>query len=485
MAIIGSNRTEPTPAGLVYALFFIGLTGLVYALLAQSLALFAAIVAAPLAIIILLYATRRPILSYVLFAIVTCYFSAIYRYARIEGLSGIMDITLGFSLFSILTNAIGNHAHYPWKQGFNTQTLTYLVWLSYCLLILIHPDIQVNNFIAHRSVFLTLPLIYFISGVLMDTPKKLRNTFLLLMVFIFTASIKLYWQKSRGFDSTEMAWLVQGGAWHTHILHTGIRYFSFFTDAGNFGSNMGMFTLLFGLLAIHARRRIMRVLCLGTMLLAGTGMFMSGTRGAIVIPIGGLMLYTLLCKNFKQALCYALTGILAFSFFYFTDIGENNHYIRRMRTAFRPTEDASFNVRTTNKERFAYYLKDRPFGVGVGGVIVDEEGLMKLDEEFIPTDSYYVGIWVQGGIVGLCLYLALQSILLLRCCYIIMFRIKNKQLSLILAVLASCVFGLWLNGYVGNGMSFQPGSFLTALFLSFVLNGVEIEKKMKEKEEIL
>mgnify|MGYP000385576255 FL=1 len=109
---------------------------------------------------------------------------------------------------------------------------------------------------------------------------------------------------------------------------------------------------------------------------------------------------------------------------------------------------------------------------------------MRLDEEFIPTDSYYVGIWVEGGIVGLCLYIVLQAILLLRCCYLLMFKIRNEQLRRILVALLCGVFGIWLNGYVGRGLGFQPSSLIIAIFLSFILNGVYMDRRL-EKDEII
>ena len=52
------------------------------------------------------------------------------------------------------------------------------------------------------------------------------------------AAAKGYWQKNKGFDSTELSWLWAYGA-RTHFIHSGIRYFSFFTDAGLFGASMG------------------------------------------------------------------------------------------------------------------------------------------------------------------------------------------------------------------------------------------------------
>ena len=50
-------------------------------------------------------------------------------------------------------------------------------------------------------------------------------------------------------------------------------------------------------------------------------------------------------------------GLFFYVFFAHTYIGESNTSIRRMRTAFRPTEDASYIVRKENQKRLAEYLK--------------------------------------------------------------------------------------------------------------------------------
>lgn len=473
-----------TAPGIVYLLFFGGLLMMAFSLITQQWLIFAGVTLLPLSVIILLYATEKPMLSYMLFAVITCYFSAIYRYSKVEGLSGIMDIFLGFCLFSIFINVISNRQNYPWKNGFNILNITYWVWIIYCFLILLTPHAYLNNLISNRSIFITLPLTYFISGILLCSTKKMKNTLLLLGLFIITAAFKAYWQKRRGFDSYELEWLVSGG-WHTHLLRSGTRYFSFFTDAGNFGASMGMLTIVFGIISITIKNRIMRIFYISVTVLAWIGMMMSGTRGAMIVPFGGVLLYFLISKSIKMMVSSCILGAIVFSFFYFTDIGDNNVFIKRMRTAFRPTEDASFSVRKENQKRFAYYLADKPFGVGVGGHVVDTKRIMVLNEDFIPTDSFYVGIWVEGGIVGLCLYITLQILVLLRCCYLLMFKIKNKQLRLILSAMLCGVFGLWLNGYVGRAMGFQPSSFIIAVFLSFILNGPIMDRQLKENEIII
>ena len=50
--------------------------------------------------------------------------------------------------------------------------------------------------------------------------------------------------------------------------------------------------------------------------------------------------------------------------------------IRRMRTAFKPTEDASFNVRIENQKIIAHYLKKHPMGAGIGGISQPQDGRM-------------------------------------------------------------------------------------------------------------
>ena len=62
----------------------------------------------------------------------------------------------------------------------------------------------------------------------------------------------------------------------------------------------------------------------------------------------------------------AVGGICIYVFFAFTYVGESNYMIRRMRTAFRPNKDASYLVRKQNQKKLAEYLRNRPFGEGLG-----------------------------------------------------------------------------------------------------------------------
>lgn len=478
------NLSDASPKGLLYLCLLGGLMLIVYSAVTLNEAFLAVATFLPLLLLLLIGIVRNPVWSYVLAAIIFCYFHAIYRYANVPGLSGILDIVLVLCFLVLLVNTAYDHSSVPWMNAVNALTITYVIWMLYCLFSLLSPYTEFHDPITNRGVFVGVPLTYVLSSILMCTTKRLKVTLFLLGLFIITAAIKAGIQKYRWFDAAETRFLQETNSWTTHLLPTGIRYFSFYSDAGSFGPGMAMFTLIFCLLAAIAKQYKAKVFCLLIAALACFGMFLSGTRGAILVPFGGLLLYTLISRNLRLMLVSVFVGSLAFAFFYFTDLGEGNSYISRMRTAFRPMEDASFIVRLDNQEAMAHYLREKPVGVGIGGWLYDERNLVGNNQRVLPPDSYYVAVWIQNGIVGLCLYIGILAFVLIYSCYLLMFRVKNDQLRLILAALLCGVFGMWLSGYVGEGMNMQPNQFLTTLFLAFVLNGPYMDKQLR-KDEIL
>ncbi len=469
------------PRGVVYMILFMVLTVLAYVLIRGNLAMGAAITIMPIALFICILGMQYPMLSYIVYSAFVLYFSAIYRYTRIEGLSMIMPIFLGISIVSIMINiASGKKNDYKWENMFNIASVWQIFWAVFCILELLAPYTKLADPGRALYAIIIAPIPYLLSGVLLDNHKKLKMAFVLIGIFTITAAAKLYWQKTHGWDAAEIRFLMEKENWHTHILKDGVRYFSFFTDAGNFGATMGVFCTIYGLMTINLKNSLFRLFCLGVTGLAAVGMFMSGTRGAMVIPFGGIVIYILLSKSLKAFVTMLLGGIALFCFFYFTDIGNDNSFIRRARTAFRPNEDASFNVRLENQKLISYYLEDKPFGVGTGQQVADIKKLTPEKREFIPTDSYLIDIWVGNGIVGLCVYVFFLILILARGSYILLYKIRSPQLRKILAAILGGFFGLCINAYVGRGMGFLPCGLLMAVFLSFVLNGPYIEKNMPE-----
>lgn len=234
---------------------------------------------------------------------------------------------------------------------------------------------------------------------------------------------------------------------------------------------MGCAGVVFGIIAFITPQKVSKIYYAIISLLSIYAMFLSGTRGAMIVPLGGLALYIIISKNYKAIFIGGFLLVFIYIFFAYTYIGQNNPQIRRMRTSFRPTEDASFNVRRENQKRLAEYLKYKPIGEGLGLSGVENKKVSIRFTTNIPHDSWYVKIWVETGIIGLILYLGGLLIVIFKCMWIIMFKIKSKELKGIYSGLLCGIFGMMLSAY-GNAFWGQyPTMIIAFVGLSMILNG--------------
>ncbi|WP_434784616.1 O-antigen ligase family protein, partial [Parabacteroides goldsteinii] len=272
-----------------------------------------------------------------------------------------------------------------------------------------------------------------------------------------------------------------GGA-TTHLIRSGTRYFSFFTDASNMGSNMGGASMILGISSLFMRNKAFKIYYAIVATASLYAMMLSGTRGAIIVPLAGLALYTVISKQTRSILIGTISLTLIYIFFAFTMIGQGNATIRRMRTAFKPNEDASYIVRKENQKRLKEYLKYKPFGEGLG---LSGDGLgAKVSKRFttsIPTDSWYVKIWVETGVVGLILYMGMILITIARGTWILMFNVHDPELKGILTGWLCAIFGMFLSAYGNSFWGQFPTMVIAFMGLSFILNGKYFDKELSDK----
>ena len=101
----------------------------------------------------------------------------------------------------------------------------------------------------------------------------------------------------------------------------------------------------------------------------------------------------------------------------------------------------------------------------------------------IPHDSTYVKIWVETGIVGVIFYLGILFFTISYCSYLLLFKIKDKELRGYLSALLCGIFGMLLSAY-GNAFWGQfPTNIIAFVGLTLILNGERIEQDMNEKRE--
>ncbi len=299
-------------------------------------------------------------------------------------------------------------------------------------------------------------------------------------LFVLLAAFKGYWQKSHGFNERERYFLYVLGGFRTHIIWSGIRYFSLFSDAANYGVHSAMAATTFAISAFFVRRFWMKVYYIIITLGAIYGIGISGTRAAVAVPLAGIITYALVSKNWKNISISLITVIGVFSFFYFTNIGDSNQYIRKMRTAFRPTQDASYLVRVENRKKMKELMAERPFGYGIS--LSKGERFAPKELMPYPPDSWLVSVWIETGIVGLVLYLVIHGVLFAWCSWILLFRIMNKRLRGLLAAWLCMNAGFFVAAYANDIMQY-PNSIIVYTGFALCFAGPYIDKVMQQEEK--
>ena len=280
-----------------------------------------------------------------------------------------------------------------------------------------------------------------------------------LCIWALLSLFSVYWtwkQKNIGFTQIEYAWLYYGPGQVTHLLNarTLVRYFSTFSDAASYGCNAAATAAAFIIFAITAKFNKFRIFFLITAVLVIWGMFQSGTRTAIFCLGAGLVLYVFLSKSVKIAVPFSIAFAIFAFILVFTDIGNGNQQIRRMRSAFDKS-DASANVRDINKAAIKKHIQDAPWGIGIG---MNQENVPANNKyrrlSMIPPDSEYVFIWVRTGPIGLTVFIITTLIMLGGACWTVLFKLKNKTLVGIGGGFCSAFVAIHLGGY-GNQILMQ------------------------------
>ena len=466
-----------------YSLVAIGLILLAYALLKQIWLLAAIVVIMPFLTFYIVTVLNKPYWGFMTLFTLNYFFIGILRYVNVQNSSVIMDIFIVFLLVSIFLYALCGGI-IPWQRANNKLLYISLVWMIYVFYELFNPSAVTEAWIFTRGCFYNFTLLVLLTSLLLNKVEDIKRILFLLSIFTLIAVSKALIQRYMGFDSLESDWLMRSGSYKTHLLRTGIRYFSIFSDAGNFGSNMGMATVIYMILSFYVSNKKLRYYYRFVSLLAAYALMLSGTRGAMIVPLGGLAMFILLNKNIRYIAGGAICLLFIYIFFAHTNILDSNRQIRRMRTAFHPEKDASYLVRKANQKRLAEYMVHKPFGEGVGLAGGEGKRFSRRFTTEIPTDSHYVSIWVQFGIVGLCLHIAILLFVIAYSAYLIMFRIRNKELKGMLIAMNCGLWGIMLSAYGNNFFWQYPTGYIVYIFQTFLVLGKSYDNELTEQTKL-
>lgn len=369
-----------------------------------------------------------------------------------------------------------------WTPAKKTITLLALLWMGYSLFELVNPEARsVEAWISGRGIgfypFLFIPLTF----MFINTEKKLGYFFYIWAIFSILATLKGIMQMTFGVDSAEQEWLNEGN-YKTHILFGKLRVFSFFSDAGQFGANQGYTGVVFLIYAMSQQKFLNKLFFIFVGLLGIYGMVISGTRGAIAVPVAGFMTYFVLSKNIKVLTIGIAFLALVFVFFKYTTIAQGNAQIRRMRTAFDPN-DASLQVRLDNQKILKNYLASRPFGGGIGhGGTKAQKYLPNAFLSNVATDSWYVLIWVEQGIIGLIFHLIILFYVMIKASLKVMFKIRDPALRYKMSALIAGMAGIMVASYGNAVLGQMPTALLIYATMAIILNSDVFEKEIDENK---
>jgi hypothetical protein len=404
------------------------------------------------------------------------------RYVTGVPLGLVMDGILILTFIALIFNRF--YEGVDWSLANKDITYLSVIWFGYTLFELVNPEAHsVAAWFSGRGVSFYMFLIVPLTLIFINSDRKIDFFLYVWGIFSLLATMKGIMQMKFGVDPWEQAWLDQGN-YKTHVLFGKLRVFSFMSDAGQFGGNQAYTAVVATIFSMAQKEWRSKLFFIVVAILGFYGMVISGTRGSMSIPLAGFMAFFVLRKNIRVLSIGISILAVVFIFFAYTSIGQGNDQIRRMRTAFDPN-DASLQVRLDNQKMLKGYLASRPFGGGIGhGGVKAQKYLPNAFLSQVATDSWYVLVWVEQGIVGLLIHLFILFYVIGVASFRIMFRIRDPILKMKMAALTSGMFGVMVASYGNAVLGGMPTGMLIYTSMALLMNTEKLDMP-EDKENIV
>ena len=363
----------------------------------------------------------------------------------------------------------------------NLMLYALVIWCGFCTIEILNDTcgLGINIgawYTGARMMAFQLLYIFLVYSIYISSPEILIRYLKVWACLSFFSALWTFKQQYIGFTTAEANFLVGS---RTHIIQGGtlIRYFSTFSDASNYGCNAASTAVAILIFGITTKFNKLRWFFLIIGIVVIIAMFASGTRTAIFCMVGGFIVFLFLSKSPKIIVPSAIIGGLFIFILAFTNIGQGNQQIRRMRSAFN-RNDASTNVRDINQETMKKYMRDAPWGIGLGMGYKEVPANNKYSlMSTIPPDSEYVYIWLRTGRIGITIFIITMILMFGGACFIVLFKLKNAALTGIGAGLCSAFVAIQLGGYANQILMQFPNAliFYGGLTIVYLLPFLEPE----------
>lgn len=420
-----------------------------------------------------IYFLERPVTGLYLTLIWACIGLGIKRYLPADSGPGSalglgVDVLLVFAWLSFFIK----HFHEKFEISFLKNGLMYgtLIWFAYNLFEILNPEAPtfIGWFYAGRGVVLYMILTIPLALIVLREEQHIRS---FLILWFCLSALGVIWGMKQlyvGLDYGELQWLSEPGNRSTHLLFGKLRVFSFYSDSGQFGASMGHASIVAIVLGIQSvgKRRLIFLAC---GLFFFYGMMISGTRGAMAVPLVGMVTFLLVKKNWRLLIIGGACIGLAFGALKYTSVGSGIYEIQRMRTALDPNNE-SLQIRVENQKKLFEYLKSHPFGGGVGSA--GYWGQRFNPNSFLANlalDSWYVKIAAEHGFPGLAVFVGFVLYVLIKG-YQLVSNVENEELKNTLLALYSGIAGIAVASYGNQVWGQMPTGIILNISMALIWN---------------
>lgn len=392
-------------------------------------------------------------------------------------LGTVMD---GLQALFVLSIFINQKKKKDWSVFKGPVTVMILTWMAYNFVEIANPSAESR--LAWLYTVRTVAIVmfsYFIFLYYITTKKYMRMILKLWLAMALFAALYAYKQEHFGFFSFENDFLHSDPAIEFLLFIGGVwRKFSIFSDPVAYAYNMVMAILLCVGLLTSTLSKVKKII-LGCMIVFFLMvMLYSGTRGAYVL-IPAAMFFLAILKYSKKALLLmailgAFTAVLIF-------IPTSNQTLYRFQSAFKPSADASFNVRAINQKRIQPYILSHPLGGGLGATGV--WGQRFAPNSYLanfPPDSGYVRVAVEMGWVGLLIFCILMFTIL-RTGINNYYSIRDPELKAYCLACVLIIFAMNIGNYPQEALVQYPSNVLFYLVIALM----NVTKRIDDQQNAL
>ena len=382
----------------------------------------------------------------------------------------------GMEALFILSIFINQRKKKDWSMFKGPISVMILVWIAYNLIEVINPtaDSKMAWLYTVRTVAIVM-FSYFIFSYYITTKKYLEQLIKLWIGLALFAALYAFKQDHIGFFSFEESYLHSNPIIETLFFIGGVwRKFAIFSDPVSFAYNMIMASMLcIGLMSGPVSKK--QKLILGFLVVFFLYvMLSSGTRGAYVLLPAGLLLLAILKYSRKVLLWVIIIAALSVGVIY---VPTSNPTLYRFQSAFKPSDDASFNVRAINQKKIQPYILSHPMGGGLGATGV--WGAQFSPGAYLssfPPDSGYVRVAVELGWLGLLIFCILMFTILYTGINNY-YRIKDPALKSYCLGAVLVIFSINIGNYPQEALVQYPSNILFYLVLAIVTVSMRLDKE--------